>query len=166
MTKPEFMQIYNLLDAVYDLNFSTPKLNIWFETLGNFDLKRLTSAAQRYIETEKYKPRPADLIKLLTEARPQVKNRDSFQCELCAGGFVGVEQMIDVGEGKKEPQVFYYRCKCTNGLANAENVPIITDDIINSRYRDIFGIYRLEPSKLTEIKREDMHKVTQNFGRW
>jgi hypothetical protein len=161
MNKQEFMQAYNLLDAVYELNFENKKLDAWYEALKTMNHEKLMMAAQRYIETEKFKPKPADLIKLSAEMRPSVKNRDNFKCELCKGGFVGVEH--EVG---KEKVVYYYRCKCPDGLSCADKIPIITDDILNSRYRDMAGVYRLEASSRTEVKREDFRRTAQGIGRW
>ena len=166
MTKAEFLQVYNLLDAVYELNFENRKSDAWYEALKTMKFEKVMMAAQRYIETEKFKPKPADLLKISTEVRTPINNYEPIKCGLCtSSGFIGVEHLIDTKEGKR-PIVFYYRCKCSNGLRNADSIPIITDDIINSMHRDIFGIYTLEPSNLTEVKREDMRKVAQNFGRW
>ena len=165
MTKQEFKQVYDLLDAVYELNFEPRKLDVWYETLKTMSYEKAMLAANRYIATEKYKLKPADIIRIATEVRPAIKNQPDFKCELCSGGFIGAEKLIDTSEGP-QPIVYYYRCKCSIGLANCGTVPIITDDIINSRHRDIFGVYRIKQSQHTEVKREDMRRMVQNFGKW
>jgi hypothetical protein len=165
VNRQEFKQIYDLLDAVYELDFKPHKLDAWYKALERHDFKKMMIAADRYIETEKYKPKPADLIRISADIRPPIKNQPDFICELCKGGYVMVEHEVETAEGP-EPVVYCYRCKCTTGQQNDPKTQTITDDIINSRYRDIFGIYRLEPSSRTEVKREDFRKVAQNFGKW
>jgi hypothetical protein len=165
MTKPEFMQVYNILDAVFGLEFDSKKLDAWYEALNNIKFEKLMMAANRYIETEKYKPKPADLIRLAAEMRPPIKN-DSFKCGLCNScGFIGVELLIDTSKGK-EPVIFYYRCKCDLGQRISKDVQTIMDDILNTMHRDIFGIYRVEKPTHKAIPTEDIQRELERIGRF
>ena len=163
MNRQEFKQIYDLLDAVYELDFVPRKLDAWYDALNRYDFKKMMIAANRYIEIDNRRPKPSDLIKLYAEIRPPVQNKETFKCGLCFGGYVLVEHEIEISE-EKQIVVFCYRCKCDIGQKNCSNIPTITDDIINSRYRDIFGIYRLKISKLT--KTENIKELKTNLGRW
>lgn len=163
MTKQEFLKIYTLLNVVYDLNFNEHKTNAWYDVFKNWDFAKIMNSANKYIETDRMKPKPADLIRLANELRPKITNQQGgFKCGLCSNGFVLVENCIDF-DGKNDPIIFYYRCKCDQGQRNAYSIPSITDSILNNRFRDMFGIYRIEKPV---VQNAPTITTSASIGRW
>lgn len=76
------------LSAAYKGMFPSQKgLEVWFESLKNYDLRLIEDAMHQYVQKNRFKPVPADLIALLPSASPEVKFQPHFdgtvQCTRC-----------------------------------------------------------------------------------
>lgn len=70
MDRQEFGQIFAGLSAVFEkIPQNQACMNVWFKALEDLDYKAVSAAATRYIQTEHYAPKPADIRELVLSAR-------------------------------------------------------------------------------------------------
>ena len=76
------------LNAAYKNMFPVERsIEVWYESLRGYDINLIEDAIRRYIPANRFKPVPADIIKLLPSANPMTKfqPRDdgTVQCTRC-----------------------------------------------------------------------------------
>jgi hypothetical protein len=97
------------------------------------------------------KPTLPALVKIRDYLFPPVVS-GSAKCELCnSTGAIFVEKRIVTNENNPSDDVvnlYVYRCTCSNGQIFHPTAPLISNDIVRGKHRDISNIWRIDqPSK-------------------
>jgi len=97
------------------------------------------------------KPTLPALIKARDALFPPIHS-GSIKCDLCnSTGAIFVEKRIAMDESNPDSDtvnLYVYRCTCPNGRRNYPTVPLITNDIVRGKNRDVSNIWRVDtPSK-------------------
>lgn len=89
MDKQRFAALFAGLSSVYGdkIPHTNACLNVWYASLADLDYKAVETAVLRYIQTEKFAPKPADIREIVLHASSTNKDGDagaSFEIAMSA----------------------------------------------------------------------------------
>lgn len=65
MKREEIVSVLKVISETYDVQFTELSMEVWFNSLKDFDIKDVQKATWQYVRIGHYKPKPADIIDLI-----------------------------------------------------------------------------------------------------
>lgn len=117
MISGDFIEATGRLESYYGKEYTTEQRQIMFEELKNINIDRYKQIIARYIRTNKFLPKVADILEINSELTINIIKEKAEEIEKCnkcdSRGFILYKK-----EDKENNYNYTYVCRCTCKNAN------------------------------------------------
>jgi len=118
----------------------------WCEAFANVTFEQGRQIVAQFGKENMDRPTLPNLIKYRDALFPRIVDKP-VKCDKCnSTGAVLVEKRIVLNEKNPDDDlitVFAYQCTCQNGQKYYPKLPLINNDIVKNKYRDISSVWRV-----------------------